>query len=80
LLGTLASTAIATIVFAAQGYWETRPQLAAIQASPSFRCSNISHINRSRNVKAHHQVHLALRIQTMCLAVRRLSSDRTMSK
>jgi hypothetical protein len=70
----LASAATATTVFAAQGHWEIRPQLAAIQASSSFRYSNISHINRSRNVKAHHQARLALRIQTRSLAVRCLSS------
>jgi hypothetical protein len=71
----LASAATATTVFAAQGHWKIRPQLAAIQASHSIRCNNVSHINRSRNVKAHHQARLALRIQTVPLAVRCLSSD-----
>jgi hypothetical protein len=71
----LASAATATTVFAAQGHWKIRPQLAAIQASHSIRCNNVSHTHRSRNVKAHHQARLALRIQTVRLAVRCLSSD-----
>jgi hypothetical protein len=36
--------------------------------------SRISHIHRSRNVKAHHQARLALKIQSTTVAIRCLSS------
>jgi ribonuclease HI len=71
----LVSAAKTASVFATQGNWEIRPELAAIRSSHSFRCNNISHINRSRNIKAHHHARLALRIQTTSLAVRCLSDD-----
>jgi hypothetical protein len=70
----LASAASATDIFLAPGHWEVRPLLAQIQSCPSFQHSRISHIHRSRNVKAHHQARLALKIQSTTLAIRCLSS------
>ncbi|XP_051190177.1 uncharacterized protein [Lolium perenne] len=69
----LVSAATTASVFATQRHWEIRPERAAIRSSPSFRCNNISHINRSTNIKAHHHARLALRIQS--LAVCCLSDD-----
>jgi ribonuclease HI len=71
----LAKAATATSLFAAPGHWAVRPQIAAIQANPTFQTSRISHINRSANVKAHHQARLATKIQNRSLAIRCLSSD-----
>jgi hypothetical protein len=70
----LASAASATDIFLAPGHWEVRPLLAQIQSCPSFQHSRISHIHRSRNVKAHHQARLALKIQSTTVAIRCLSS------
>jgi hypothetical protein len=36
---------------------------AAIQACPFFHFNKITHINKSRNVKAHHQARFALRFK-----------------
>jgi hypothetical protein len=71
----LTSAARSQTVFDAPGHWENRPLLAAIQASPSFHCNRITHIDRSNNVKADHQARLALRIHSRSLAVRCLSSE-----
>jgi hypothetical protein len=70
----LASAASATDIFLAPGHWEVRPLLAQIQSCSSFQRSRISHIHRSRNVKAHHQARLALKIQSTTVAIRCLSS------
>lgn len=71
----LASAAASPTVFKAPGHWENRPHLAAIQASPSFCCKKIAHINRCKNFKADHQARLALRIQNTSLAIRCLCSE-----
>jgi hypothetical protein len=71
----LASAAASPTVFKAPGHWENRPHLAAIQASPSFHCKKIAHINRSRNIKADHQARLALRVQNASLAIRCLCPE-----
>jgi ribonuclease HI len=71
----LASAAASPTVFKAPGHWENRSHLAAIQASPSFHCKKIAHINRSRNIKADHQARLALRAQNASLAIRCLCPE-----
>jgi hypothetical protein len=71
----LTSAARSQTAFDALGHWENRPLLAAIQASPSFHCKRITHISRSKNIKANHQPCLALRIQNKSLALCCLSSE-----
>jgi hypothetical protein len=70
----LASAVTAIDIFTAPGHWEVRPLLAQIQSCPSFQRNRIAHIHRSKNVKAHHQARLALKIQFTSLAIRCLSS------
>ena len=60
----LVSAARATSIFKAAGHWQNRPILAEIQASASFHRTNIHHISRNSNEKAHRQAKLARRIQS----------------
>ena len=60
----LVSAARATSIFKATGHWQNRPILAEIQASASFHRTNIHHMSRNSNEKAHHQAKLARRIQS----------------
>jgi hypothetical protein len=52
----------APYIFSALGPWDNRPLLVEIQNSPSFQRSNVSHINRGNNVKAHHLARLASKL------------------
>jgi ribonuclease HI len=70
----LASAVASTDIFAAPSHWEVRPLMAQIQLYPAFQRNRVAHIHRSRNVKAHHQARLAMKIQSTSLAIRCLSS------
>lgn len=71
----LASSAASTSIFKEAGHWSIRPILALIQSSPSFMSSRLNHINRSYNIKAHHQAKLATKLLNRHVALRCISSD-----
>uniref|UniRef100_A0ACD5Z4N3 Uncharacterized protein n=1 Tax=Avena sativa TaxID=4498 RepID=A0ACD5Z4N3_AVESA len=71
----LASAVTTDDITKTPGHWSIRPLIADIQRRSSFQASNIFHLHRSCNVKAHHHARLALKIQSRNLVVRCLCAS-----